>query len=360
MLWILIAITLLTCLFTQLVAQLRDREKIFVLFHCNCHDGLVAGYALWLKYPPWSYHITWIAIQASWTDDTHLLAMCAGHNIIFLDVTINDRVLMESIAKAAGHLTIIDHHKSVEKLLFDLNIAHENKLIVKYSSTQAASVIAWEYYHPGCEPSWMTKMVDVLDRWATKGDPLCALFKDAFCVVLWIPCKQGSVHHPNLMFLWYAVLSCSFTYYPLLLLGKLVQYPILNWVKGKVSIALTGELTIASDKTISVQYTVVQNGFSIPWAFGITDNQKIGQLALAMRRTKGHNKGICMIFVIDLNDPSDKRVSVRFRDEEANVTSLDVAKLFNGGGHISAAGFLVKRSEPMFDPLRHILNELNL
>ena len=141
MLWILIAITLLTCLFTQLVAQLRDREKIFVLFHCNCHDGLVAGYALWLKYPPWSYHITWIAIQASWTDDTHLLAMCAGHNIIFLDVTINDRVLMESIAKAAGHLTIIDHHKSVEKLLFDLNIAHENKLIVKYSSTQAASVI---------------------------------------------------------------------------------------------------------------------------------------------------------------------------------------------------------------------------
>lgn len=135
-------------------------KDTLVIYHGNCADGFTAAWAAWkilddtADYYPGFY-------GKEPPDVT-------GKYVVLLDFSYKRDVLKE-MAKKAFSIVILDHHKSAEADLKDLQKECPNVYPI-FDMNKSGAVLAWEYFHQGQPIPEMVLHVQDRDLWRFKMD----------------------------------------------------------------------------------------------------------------------------------------------------------------------------------------------
>lgn len=130
-----------------------DETKPLVIYHGNCLDGFTAAYAAWLKYPSAEFVAGVYGEQPP---------ACEGREVYLLDFSYKEPVLA-SMAASAKRIVILDHHKTAQEDLND--IQSMNNVYVYFDMDKSGARLAWEYFHPGLSIPWLVRYVEDRDLW---------------------------------------------------------------------------------------------------------------------------------------------------------------------------------------------------
>lgn len=133
--------------------------KHYVLYHSNCYDGFGAAYAVWKRlnnqavYIPVSY-------------GNPLPEMEPGSIVYIVDFSYPREVVLD-LAEKMGHVYILDHHKTAEAALKDLE--HKNLTIV-FDMQKSGALLAWEFCHGPSNVPQLINHISDRDLWQFKLD----------------------------------------------------------------------------------------------------------------------------------------------------------------------------------------------
>lgn len=139
--------------------KLLPTEINIVGYHKNCNDGFssrcvveyynkINNIETKIKYYPISYGYTPPNVT--------------GKNVLLCDISFKKDVMLSMIEKA-NTLLIIDHHKSAEKNLADI----EDKYKI-FDMNHCGAVLTWKYFFPNREVPLLLKYVEDRDIWTKK------------------------------------------------------------------------------------------------------------------------------------------------------------------------------------------------
>ena len=145
---------------------MRKHSSIFydiVIFHKGCPDGNAAAWVYW-RY----------AKEKGLLDKTEFVPMEAGKYPVDLDVK-NKNVLMmdvcpkrseiDTIVTTVKNLTILDHHKSGER---DVENLEYKNVYVDFDMNRSGCQIAWDYFYPKTDnfddPDQLRSSIDPVGR----------------------------------------------------------------------------------------------------------------------------------------------------------------------------------------------------
>lgn len=144
-------------------------------FHANCIDGFTAAWAIWKRWPDCKF------IPMSYDDPVPDVS-CA--RVLMVDFSLKTKAL-ETMAKSALSVVILDHHKSaeielsrfhkwdsVEFMQHKLNhILTENKsnVVVHFDMEHSGANLAWRFAHASDVPE-IVNYVEDRDLWRHKLD----------------------------------------------------------------------------------------------------------------------------------------------------------------------------------------------
>lgn len=127
---------------------------IHVLYHGNCYDGFGAAYAAWLKLGD---------LDVSYRSCTYdegvkpLEEIPDGSEVYVLDFSFERQALIENTARFKK-LMVLDHHVTAQKNLEGL----ENCI---FDLKRSGAMLAWNYFHPGKEPPALLSHIQDRDLW---------------------------------------------------------------------------------------------------------------------------------------------------------------------------------------------------
>lgn len=139
---------------------MTDRKNILVLYHANCTDGFTAAWAAWQKlrdsaeYLPATY-------QSGEVFDV------AGREVYFLDYCPEPEEL-QSYAKLAGSIVVLDHHKSSEEACRQSFEFTCRRFELFFDMNRSGAAMAWDYFHPGVRRPALVNYVEDRDLWRWK------------------------------------------------------------------------------------------------------------------------------------------------------------------------------------------------
>ncbi len=139
---------------------LQPDEVDVVIYHSPCSDGTGSGYVAWkylsLKFPERNVLYYPMAIGA--LPPTGL----ENKNVLICDYSYKKTILLDLLEKV-NKLLIIDHHKSAEK---DLNEIEEKYKI--FDMHHSGAMLTWSYFFPDVESPLMIKYIEDRDIWTKK------------------------------------------------------------------------------------------------------------------------------------------------------------------------------------------------
>jgi uncharacterized protein len=130
--------------------SLNGASPLYVLYHANCPDGFGGAWSVWLSrgdtatYCPVSHGEPPPALPP---DATVLMVDIAYPREVAL--ALRDRVKT---------LVILDHHKSAQEELGDLDFTY-------FDMDRSGAMLGWWYMHPGEEPPPLIRYVQDRDLW---------------------------------------------------------------------------------------------------------------------------------------------------------------------------------------------------
>ena len=130
------------------------------IYHGNCLDGFTAAWAMWLKYPDAEFVP---GVYGQEPPDV------TGRTVFLLDFSYKRPVLVQMMRQARS-ITIIDHHKTAEADLCNLDgvsmdDADFSDVNCIFDMTKSGARLAWEWFHPSdCVPLFV-KLVEDRDLW---------------------------------------------------------------------------------------------------------------------------------------------------------------------------------------------------
>ncbi len=262
-----------------------------VLYHAECLDGFGAAWAIWKKFP-----------SATFTPVKHGLPPppgLAGKKIVIVDFSY-PRPVLETLAKEAAGLLVLDHHVTAEQALAGLPYTY-------FDQKKSGAVLAWEWAHRQPAP-WLLLHVQDKDLWqwalADSREVNAALSSYPYDFNLWDRFTQDALIAEGR-----AILR-----YEREIVGKLAKEMVLVRFQGQ----------------------------TVPAVQSATLNSQIGE------RLSGRHP-----FVIIWHDRDGRRYfSLRSREDGPDVEAI--ARQYGGGGHTHAAGFSVplgKNAHSPLDPL---------
>ena len=132
-------------------------NKVYVLFHANCQDGLGSKYAAWCKYGDNGAEY----IPVSYGQPIPVLE--DGSEVYIIDFSYDKETLL-TLKKRMADVVVLDHHKSAEEALKGLDFAF-------FDMNRSGAVMAWNYFHPEEEvPRALLRIQDRdLWRWQYKN-----------------------------------------------------------------------------------------------------------------------------------------------------------------------------------------------
>lgn len=130
------------------------------IYHGGCDDGFAAALVVWHKWPD----IQFIAgVYGKEPPDV------SGKNVLMVDFSYK-RPVIEAMAKKAYSLTILDHHKTAQADLADLEAwaAMEGigaSVEVIFDMHHSGAVLAWQFFHGAAPIPYFLKLIEDRDLW---------------------------------------------------------------------------------------------------------------------------------------------------------------------------------------------------
>lgn len=112
--------------------------RTLVIYHALCSDGAGAAYAAWRKFGEGAEYRS-----ASYGESAPTSEEVAGRDVFILDFSYA-RADLERLRASAAHLRVIDHHKTAQAALGDLDCAI-------FDMKRSGAVLAWQHFH-GFDP----------------------------------------------------------------------------------------------------------------------------------------------------------------------------------------------------------------
>lgn len=274
-------------------------EKPLVIYHANCWDGFCAA---------------WVArkalgdIEAVPAHYGQSPPNVSGREVYILDFSYSFDV-MADMASASQNFTVLDHHKTAERALADLEamfITHNMAGRARYGVDRSGGRMAWEFFSfiggwDGIDSPWLVDYTEDRDLWrhelphseeinaALRSYPLDFELWDRFGAV------KDVVHQTFLVQEGAAIRRAE---------RQIVNAHVRNAKESEIS----------GHRVLSVNATVLFSEIA-------------GELA------KGRPFGACYF------DRQDGRRQWSLRSDENGEDVSLIAKSRGGGGHVHAAGF---------------------
>jgi hypothetical protein len=249
-----------------------------VLYHAECADGFGAAWALWRRFP-----------EARFLPVKHGNPPPAGlhhQHVVIVDFSYA-RDTLETMARQASALLVLDHHITAEKALAGLPYAY-------FDMKKSGAVLAWEWAHDHPVP-WLLDYIQDKDLW-TWALPLsreinAAVASYPFEFHLWSSFNQKDLEQEGRAILRY-------------------EHELVNKLAGQA---------------VLVEF----QGATVPCVQSAVLTSQIGERLSA-------DAPFCIIW----HDRDGRRYySMRSREDGTDVGAI--AASFGGGGHTHAAGFSV-------------------
>src|SRR5512134_1423078 len=249
-----------------------------VLYHAECADGFGAAWALWRRFP-----------EARFLPVKHGNPPPSGLNdqrVVIVDFSYA-RDTLETMARQASALLVLDHHITAEKALAGLPYAY-------FDMKKSGAVLAWEWAHDHPVP-WLLDYIQDKDLW-TWALPLsreinAAVASHPFEFHLWSSFKQKELEQEGRAILRY-------------------EHELVNKLVGQA---------------VLVEF----QGATVPCVQSAILTSQIGERLSA-------DAPFCIIW----HDRDGRRYfSMRSREDGTDVGAI--AASFGGGGHTHASGFSV-------------------
>ena len=277
---------------------------VYVLYHAHCIDGSGACYAAWKKYRD---NAKYIPVQ--YGHDFPDIKLSVEDEVYIVDFSYSKDILLQ-VHKQVGKLVVLDHHKSAQTILKNLDFAY-------FDLSKAGAILAWEYFHPNEDIPYVLKLAQDRDLW--KYD-----YQDTHPFYEYIECYK---HHNN-MLEW----------------DKLVND------NAHLEIALETGRALYTAKTVRVTHFVYRgkkigvtniDGKRVAVYNTTTDISDIADTAL---KSKELNVDYTMSYVIT----PKLDIIMSFRSRSADIADVSkIATSHGGGGHPTAAGAFVAYPESM-------------
>lgn len=259
-----------------------------VLYHADCSDGFGAAWAIWKRFPSARF----IPVKHGYPPPTDL----AGRHIVIVDFTYN-RATLETIAKQAASLQVLDHHITAQEALAGLPFAY-------FDQKKSGAVMAWEWAHQEPAP-WLLQYVQDKDLWN------------------WALPASREINA--------ALAAYPFDFH----VWDSLRREILE-TEGRAILRYENELV---GKIASSAMLLPFHGEIVPVVQSSVLTSQIGE-----RLSRNHP--FCIIW----HDRDGRRYySLRSREDGADVAAIAVT--YGGGGHTHAAGFSIPLPPDGFSPL---------
>jgi oligoribonuclease NrnB/cAMP/cGMP phosphodiesterase (DHH superfamily) len=262
------------------------------IYHGSCDDGFGAAFAVWKK------HGTRVRYRAG----VYGVAPpdVTGLNVAIVDFSYKRPIMVELIKKAKGVL-VLDHHKTAQADLADLDSELPN-VIVEFDMERSGAVMAWQYFHPGTEVPKFFEYLQDRDLWTKRLPGI-----DEFTAAL--------RSYPRDFEKWDFLISGFVS--DLIEEGVSIQRYFRTLVEQAKKHAFTREIA----------------GYTVP----VVNASMFMSSEVAGELSEGHP------FAAVYADTKDGVIwSLRSRENGIDVS--EVAKKFGGGGHKHAAGFTLPRA----------------
>jgi uncharacterized protein len=141
--------------------QLQPDDIDFVIYHHPCSDGTGAGYVAWKylthKFP--TRQVTYYGAAAGSSPPD-----VAGKNVLICDLSYRKQKLLTMI-KEAKNLLVIDHHKSAELDLQDIDPKYKI-----FDMSHSGATLTWNYFYPDAPCPLLLRYIEDRDIWTKKLD----------------------------------------------------------------------------------------------------------------------------------------------------------------------------------------------
>ncbi|OGG94162.1 hypothetical protein A2609_00040 [Candidatus Kaiserbacteria bacterium RIFOXYD1_FULL_47_14] len=129
-----------------------NEKEIAILYHGGCPDGFGGAYAAWKKFGNMADYIPSKYGRP-------IPEGLEGKELYFIDFCYPQEI-MDSIAKTAKSITVLDHHEGVHEVA--------TKFPGIFDSSRSGATIAWSYFHPDTPIPLLLKYVEDGDRYVFK------------------------------------------------------------------------------------------------------------------------------------------------------------------------------------------------
>lgn len=300
--------------------EFNSEKPGVVLAHSPCLDGMGASWAIWKRWPdvpiiPSSYGVE---------PTTALLDAIQDRDVVILDFSY-DRDTLVDLSNFARTITVIDHHKTAQAALADFTVdalvpfsvlvdpdmnqqpSPGLPIQALFDMERSGAMMAWQYAHPGQRPPPLIQYIQDRDlwRWALPHSRETNAFIGSHALTVQ---AFDEAHYAliNDRTGWTVEAGRTVERYKMALIGEMLE-------------RTTREMTIG--------------GMTVPvaniWKAFASDAAGI------LAEESEHGIGICYF------DRADGRreFSIRARGEQAPDVS-EIAAIYQGGGHRSAAGWI--------------------
>jgi oligoribonuclease NrnB/cAMP/cGMP phosphodiesterase (DHH superfamily) len=142
------------------------KSNIVVIYHANCWDGFCAAWLFHWVYP----HALFLPAQYG---DPIPLAQVEGKRVFIVDFSYPLEAMKE-IAQQALSLTVLDHHKTAEPILRELQQSMGDRQVwTTFRLDASGGRLAWEYLERYCcedfdKTPWLVEYTEDRDLWLHK------------------------------------------------------------------------------------------------------------------------------------------------------------------------------------------------
>lgn len=277
-------------------------KRPLIIFHANCYDGFTAA---WIAKKAFERSGIECGIHAaSYGTRPPTVGELAGRAVHIIDFSY-PREEMIDIARACDSLVVLDHHKTAEAAL--ANIESEPGLEgarILFDMNRSGAGLAWEFYNPAVPmPDWIAAVED-RDLWRFD-----------------LPCT-AEIHA--------ALASYSMTWDNWEAINEKSTHSLVN--EGT---AIARYIDVYCEKASQEVRHVEWDG--LHWAVVNVPYQNASEMATWLMRRVGCDASIAYFQRSDARWQFSLRSRPRGDDEGRDVS--EVAKRHGGGGHRNAAGF---------------------
>ncbi len=266
-------------------------EKIVVVYHSGCLDGIAAAYAAYVKF---GHSAKYIPFTYRMVPDLNVLK---GKEIYVVDFSFKREVFLQ-LLDVADSVTVLDHHKTAHEEIGDL---------VTIDQSKSGAVLAWEYFLPDSPIPDLFLRVQDRDLWQW-------LYSDTDAVCSYMFLKPLTLENFE------AAMSLGLEE-----MAKTGQV-ILDYNANEIKRAST---TVREIKIL---------GHTVP----------IANVPISLSSKMGNLMALGKPFSLSYSDSRDMRL-FSLRSADGGIDVSEIAKVFGGGGHRPAAGFSIPLNSPLLD-----------